>query len=155
VIPLDFHEFLIACVGASASFVGLLFVGLSVVMARAGHEPGLSSNERLQAQSAYAALINIFFVAMVGLMPNANVGSVSLVLAGLGLVSSWRMLRLGALVSLGATMLVYVGEAALGISALAHPHQTVNVSALQAVILFLFGIGLFRAWELTGVRQER
>ena len=31
VIAADLHEFLVACVGASASFIGPLFVGLSVV----------------------------------------------------------------------------------------------------------------------------
>src|SRR5271155_300351 len=88
-----FNDFLIACVGASASFIGLLFVALSLVLAR-DDDAGVGSLEftdRRLAESAFTALANIFFVSLVALMPNTNIGDAAIVMALIGLRNSWGL----------------------------------------------------------------
>lgn len=153
-IPAGLHEFLVAAVGASASFIGLLFVALTVVFARNDGRAQFTANDRLQAQSAYAALVNIFFVTMIGLVPDANIGPAALVLAALGLISCWRLRAHSARVPLALSIIVYAGEAVFAAYTFAHYGQPVNTSDLQTIVLVLFGLGLYRAWELTGIRRK-
>lgn len=140
--------------GASASFIGLLFVGLTVVFARNDNGRQLTDYDRLQAQSAYAALVNIFFVTMTGLVPGANIGPACLVLALFGLANSWRMRGRGAWVPLVLSGLIYLYEAAFAVLTLINHGQPIDSGSFQTIMLVLFGLGLFRAWEMTGIRRK-
>jgi hypothetical protein len=153
-VPADLHEFMIACLGAAASFIGLLFVGLSVVLQKPGDQK-IANTDRLLAESSYAGLINIFFVALVGILPNGSIGTVSLVMGILGLLSCWRLRGLSHIGPLIISGLVYLLEIGFGLNLMLHSKQFVSVSIFQTIIIALFAISLIRAWGLTGIHSKK
>jgi ABC-type Fe3+-siderophore transport system permease subunit len=145
---------MVACLGASASFIGLLFVGLSVVLQKTTDNK-LADSERILAESSYASLINIFFVTLVGTLPSPSIGYVSTILALVGLLSCWRLMRYSHVVPLIISSMLYVVELAFGLWLITHPSRYLNVSLFATIIMALFGISLVRAWGLTGIRENR
>jgi hypothetical protein len=86
-IPEGLREFFIASTGASATLLGLLFIAIAV-------EPksivgDLSPVEsRSRASSAYTALINIFFISLLGTIRTSALGYLSVILAAVGLANT-------------------------------------------------------------------
>lgn len=153
-VPIDLREFMVACLGASASFIGLLFVGLSVVLQKIGDQK-LADTDRILAESSYASLINIFFVSLIGVLPNGGIAYVSLTMAIIGLISCWRLKRYSHVISLVISSIIYLIELVFAFDLVTHPHQTLNVSWFQFIIIALFAISLVRAWGLTGIRETK
>jgi hypothetical protein len=157
-VPAQFKDFLVATIGASSAFIGLLFVGLTLVLQRREEDRSRYSRDRLLAESSYAGLVNIFFVSMIALVPRTNVGPVLIVMALLGLVNVVRMLRLpgrpAGRLFLVLSSAVFLWEAAYGVHLLRRPHAVASTSFLTTLILTLFGFSLARAWELTGIRRS-
>lgn len=166
-----FHDFLIACIGASASFIGLLFVALSLVLAR-DDDAGVGSLEftdRRLAESAFTALANVFFVCLVALMPGTNIGWVALVMALVGLRTAWRLyvqartLKKSAqgryhrrdIFWIGASTIVYLLEGIYAILLILHPSSVSDLNAIASIIIALFATALLRSWQLTGIRTEK
>ncbi len=152
-IPADLKDFFIACLGASASFIGLLFVGLSVVLQKIGDNK-LADTDRILAESSYASLINVFFISLIGILPHASIGYVSLVMSILGLLSCWRLRRYSHIISLVISSIIYVIELGFALEILTHPHRYINIGVFQTIVIALFAISLVRAWGLTGIRQD-
>jgi hypothetical protein len=153
-VPADLRDFFIGSLGASASFIGLLFVGLSVVLQKLGNDK-LADTDRILAESSFLSLINIFFVSLVAILPNASIGDVSLVMSILGILSCWRLRNYSHIVSIIISAIVYVIELIFAIVILKHPNQNLNMPLLETVMITLFSISLFRAWGLTGIRGEQ
>jgi hypothetical protein len=84
-VPESLHDFLIATVTASASFTGLLFVAISFVMNDEKDSAADIQNKRVLAESSYAALLSIFFISLVALIPGTDIGWVVFVMAWIGL----------------------------------------------------------------------
>ena len=171
-MPLDpFKDFLIACVGASASFIGLLFVALSLVLARQGTDVELEFTDRRLAESAFTALVNVFFVSLVALIPgNDGIGWAALVVAVIGLRSSWRLfMRLKEVIKkdpnpldrrresywIAVSLVVYVIQGLYAVRIIMNPMNVSNLNDMMSILLVLFGAGLLRSWELTGIRQKK
>ncbi len=165
-----FNDFLIACVGASASFIGLLFVALSLVLAR-DDDAGVGSLEftdRRLAESAFTALANIFFVSLVALMPNTNIGDAAVVMALIGLRNSWGLFSRAREIhkTQGASYLkwdmlwiivsafVYVFEGVYAILLIIHPNSMTDLDVMTSIIITLFAAALVRSWQLTGIRSS-
>ena len=156
-----FQDFLIACVGASASFIGLLFVALSLVLAR-DDDAGVGALEftdRRLAESAFTALANVFFVSLVALMPDTNIGWVALVMALVGLRSSWRLYARAKKARkeafwISASSLVYLVEGIYAAAILLQPMSVTDLNVITSMLIVLFGGGLIRSWELTGIRAS-
>jgi len=165
-----FYDFLIACVGASASFIGLLFVALSLVLAR-DDDAGVGSLEftdRRLAESAFTALANVFFVSLVALMPTTNIGWVALVMALVGLRTAWRLfVQARALKKsergrylkqdifwIAASTLVYLFEGVYAVLLIVHPNSLSDLDVMTSIIIALFATALVRSWQLTGIRTE-
>jgi hypothetical protein len=153
-IPADLHDFLVGCLGASASFIGLLFVGLSVVIDKSQATQKLADTDRLLAESSYAGLINIFFVTLLALLPATSIGYVSFIMAILGLLSCWRLRKLSNATPLISSAIVYVIELGFGFYIITHTHNVINIGVFEAIICALFAISLLRAWGLTGIRNN-
>lgn len=165
-----FNDFLIACVGASASFIGLLFVALSLVLARDDNAGvgALEFTDRRLAESAFAGLANVFFVSLVALMPSTNIGWVAVVMALIGLRSAWILFvqarkipknQKGAhpkrdIFWIGISTLVYMLEGIYAILLLIHPTSVSDLNAMTSIIIALFATALVRSWQLTGIRSE-
>lgn len=166
-----FQNFFIVCVGASASFIGLLFVALSLVLAR-DDDAGVGSLEftdRRLAESTFTALANIFFVCLVALMPNTNIGWVVIVMALIGLRSAWRLLAQARAIKkseqgryhqqdifwIGASTIVYLFEGVYAVLLLIHPNSTTDLNVMTSIIIALFATALVRSWQLTGIRTDK
>jgi hypothetical protein len=91
----DLHEFFVASVGSAAAFIGLLFVAITL---DPEHTVGPSAERERYARaiSAFSALVNVFFVSLGGLIPEAGPRVIAIVAAASliqTLVASVRMAR--------------------------------------------------------------
>ena len=166
-IPEGLREFFIASTGASATLLGLLFIAIAV-------EPksivgDLSPVEsRSRASSAYTALINIFFISLLGtIRGSSGLGFLSVILAAVGLantlgigVNLWResprrrsVLSSAVGLLLGSTV-VYALELWYGWQIARDPGNTAQIYTLAYVLVALYAVALGRAWELLGAREQ-
>ena len=166
----QYENFFLASSGASAAFLGLLFVALSVVNT---DDADSRTRERrnVLAGSAFLALVDAFIVSIVSLTGGAVIfGISSLGMAMIGLLSFSRLMprakRAGnfsrgfptrklnivlAAISGGG----YSVQFGLSVVLLADVHSSALQRALVLVIVGLYGSALARAWEVTGMRGRR
>ncbi len=72
-----FINFLLGSTGASAALIGLLFVAIQITPAHTvGHTAPIE--RRATTESAFVALANTFFISLGGLVPDVNIGKVTL-----------------------------------------------------------------------------
>ena len=164
-----YESFFIASAGASAAILGLLVVAVSVVNA---DDADSTTRERrtVLAGSAFIALVDIFFVSIVALTGGSVVfGLSSLAMATVGLLSTRQMIprakRAGnfsrgfhtrkqniafASISAGG----YSVQLGLAIGLLANTQSAALQRALVLVIVALYGSGLWRTWEVTGITRR-
>ena len=83
-VPEAFHDYFVASTGAGAALVGLLFVAVSIAPERTVMS-GAPVERQAVATSAYTALLNAFFLSLVALLPQTNLGWAALVLSLIGL----------------------------------------------------------------------
>jgi hypothetical protein len=163
-------NFFIASSGASAAFIGLLFVGMSIVNTDEA-DPRTRERRTVLAGSAFLALVDTFFVSIIGLTGGAvALGVASLAMAVIGLLATSRLMprakRAGnfsrgfptrnlnivfASVSVGG----YSIQLGLAVGLLADERSSALQRALVLVIVGLYGSALGRAWEVTGIRMRR
>jgi len=160
-----YKDFLIVCVEASASFIGLLFVALTVVIARMNPGAKLEFNDRRLAEGAFTALANIFFISLTGLLPDLNIGYIALVGVLFGIRSVLRQYvefrrthaasqaDIRNFLWIGTSALVYLFQAVIAFRIILEPANQSNIDVLMGILVGLFVIGLRRSWELTGVRS--
>lgn len=159
-IPLDLKDFMIAAVTASASFIGLLFVAISFAIDEKRFSTAELKSRRVLAESSNAALLSVFFISLVALVPGVNIGYVMLIMAwaGFGNVGHFlvveRKLHRYNIAILNFSGLVYVVQGIYAITILLHMHSYTSKYGLMTLFIFLFTIALSRAWELTGVRNN-
>jgi hypothetical protein len=168
-VPPEFANFFLGSTGASATLIGLLFIAVSIEPERV-FGSGASAEQQATAAGAFTALANVFFISLGALIPNTNLGGFVLVMGaiglsntltvGWGLVRELRQRRLGGRRAANATMLVLVGFVIYGLelwhgwSLLHAPSETGYVWVVALLLLFVFGFGLVRAWELLGARRR-
>lgn len=150
----EFHELFGASVGAAAALVGLLFVAVSISPERTFGE-GADTARRSQAELAFTALGNVFFVSLAALLPRSSLAAIAVcaVLAMIQIVRtglaarraqgarySWREFGF---ISLG----IYVLELwiALRLMRGADAHD-----GLVWVVFGLYGYALGASWGLLG-----
>jgi hypothetical protein len=159
-----FRDFLIACVGASASFIGLLFVALSVVLTRTD-EGKLEFSDRRLAESSFTALANVFFISLTALIPGVNIGWVALVVAFFGFRNVWRLFarlreekdkgdRRSDIFWIITSSLVYVAEAWCAVDIILKNTDVFGLNFMMGILIGLFGTALVRTWELIGIRRN-
>jgi hypothetical protein len=168
-MPLDpFKDFLIACVGASASFIGLLFVALSVVLARGDAGAELQFNDRRLAESSFTALANIFFVSLAALIAGTNIGYTALIASLFGLRNVWRLVarlretrktRTASDIKkdifwIAGSVVIYAVQGIYAIRIIGKPADVSNLYAMAGILIGLFGVALVRTWKLTGIRAK-
>ncbi|HEX4103880.1 MAG TPA: hypothetical protein VHZ04_00135 [Candidatus Paceibacterota bacterium] len=157
--PASFNSFLLACVEASASLIGLLFVALSLVLGRAGGDE-LEFRERRLAETAFTALANAFFLSLDALLPSANIGWIAIIFALIGIRSSYRTFSkrddsVGTNMTwFIASILIYLIQVVYAVLILQNPSDVSNFYGITTVILILFGVGLLRTWGLLGLHKK-
>jgi hypothetical protein len=85
----EYHDFFGASVGAAAALIGLLFVAVSIAPERTFGESA-DRLRRADAERAFAALGNIFFVSLAAVLPHSSLQSIA-VIAALTLIQVARL----------------------------------------------------------------
>lgn len=159
-----YRGFFGASAGASAAFIGLLFVALSFIDSEKMSEK-VKNWRRIMANSSFAQLVNVFFVSIAALLPDPrNFALIGCLMAGLGLVVSIRLLpqtvnqeRTGrstpTILGLVATS-VYVLELITAAGLLHSPNNQKMLDYFIVAIIFLYAGALARAWEITGIKSR-
>jgi hypothetical protein len=165
-VPEGLREFFTASTGASATLLGLLFIAIAVEpKSIVGEQSPVESRSR--ASSAYTALLNVFFISLLGTIRTSGLGHVSLILAAVGLANTlgigvklWResprrrrVLSSGVGLLLGSTV-VYTLELWYAWQIVRDPGNTAQIYTLAYLLVALYAVALGRAWEVLGARQQ-
>jgi hypothetical protein len=86
----ELHDFFAASVGSAAALIGLLFVAISLAPEKVF---GLEAHphRRANAERTFTALVNVFFVSLVALLPHSQNVAIGIV----AVVSMAQTLRVG------------------------------------------------------------
>lgn len=159
-------QFYATAAGAGATLIGFLAVANSIIENKSNSK-STSLQESILAESAYIAFGNVFLLSFVGLEPFINIGYGAVILAIIGLISTWRVAKSGlfrlkklnrarARISqtvLLVSMITYLVEFGVGLLAVLHIDKHEVLVVLLYTIVALMAVGLTRAWELLGIRK--
>jgi hypothetical protein len=126
------------------------------------------------ASGAFTALANAFFISSGALIPHLNVGYVTLIMGGIGLLDSLRLggefligywreslaarlrwpVALRALAFVAVSLILYGYEVILAVLLVMQPGAVAFVYTLSVILLGIYGLGLVRAWELLGAPRS-
>ena len=164
-VPDKYVVFLQASTGASAALLGLLFVAIQLAPARTIGDTA-PVGRRSTAESTFTALVNVFFISLVGLTPDTNIGRITVIMALIGLIGTVRLGgdylrtrltrqdRLSAATLLLASVLVYALELLYAVQLLRTPSAVDSLDNLVDVLIAAYGLGLVRAWSLVGGQSK-
>jgi hypothetical protein len=163
VVPDTFHDFFVGSAGVAGALIGLLFVSLSVSPEKLSG--ALATTEyQIRAGAAFSALVNTLVLALVGLLPGANLSVVSSVLAAAGLASTaglivvlWRehTTKIGHADRrmLGILVLLYALQFANGWQMGNAPKGDSGFDRLGGLAILFFVFSITRSWQLVGARH--
>ena len=159
-----YSNFFLASAGASAAFIGLLFVSLTIVDT-GEHDQRARTNRDALAGSAFAQLLNAFFVSMAGLADEVRIfAGVSAAMAVFGLWTTSRLLpgviragnwartspvRTTNIVFPIASIVVYALQLAFSLGVLFSPDNSALLRLSVVVLLGLYAGAVARAWKIT------
>ncbi len=161
-VPVTFHDFFSGCATIAGALIGLLFVALSVSPEYLRGE-NARTDHQVRAGAAFSALVNTMVLALFALMPTTDLGTVGIILSGIGLGTTvaliFALAREDRRIGRGDLFMFLVLLVLYGLqlaNALRLEHTPHNVSLVVnqcelAVVFFLFGIA--RSWQLVGARE--
>jgi hypothetical protein len=173
--PDGFAEFFLASAGAGGTFVGLLFVAISIGPQRTFGDTDTDGAPRQQlAEATFLTLVQGFVISSIALIPGVNVGWFALVLgvAG-GLLAAhlaWILSqfhrhrprhpapRRDLLRAVGPSLVATaVGaiEAMVGLRLVLRPTEAAAWRGLALVVVGLYALGIVRVWVLLGDPRYR
>jgi hypothetical protein len=150
----ELHDFFVASVGAAAALIGLLFVAISIAPERIFGEAAESAR-RANAERAFTALGNVFFVSLGALLPHV----------GITVVTAFALVAIASIARMAVTLLrsggnwrhagiislaVYVLELWITRRIAADPALAYNLSFV-VLGLYLYALGI--AWGLLGAKD--
>ena len=160
----QYANFFIASTGASAAFIGLLFVSLTIADTGESDERARTNRDAL-AGSAFAQLLNAFFVSIGGLAGEVRVfAGLAAGMAILGLWVTSRLvpgvvrsgnwsrnspLRTSNIVMPITSILVYVLQLVFATGVFLFPDNSALLRLSVLVILGLYAGAAARAWKIT------
>ena len=159
-----YRGFFAASAGASAAFIGLLFVAISLIDGEKTNQKDAAWRQ-IVANSSFTQLINVFFVSLAGLLPSPYaVALTGCIMAVIGLIVSISLLS-PTMDSdrTGRTTPTVLGIAAFGVYALElitafgllhNPNSQTLLDFFILSILLLYAGGLARAWGITGIKNH-
>ena len=162
-VPVSYHDFFGGCATVAGALIGLLFVAISVSPEKLAGERA-SVDHQVRAGAAFSALVNTLVIALVALLPTANLGEAAIIVAAAGLGSTVGLIillyrehteriRFDQIVLLAALLVLYGLQLANGIQLNGSPRNLGDVSnqGVLSIVFFLFAIA--RAWQLVGARD--
>jgi hypothetical protein len=154
----EYHDFYVASVGAAAALIGLLFVAVSIAPEKTFGESA-DRKRRGDAERAFTALVNIFFVSLAALLPHSSLGAIA-VMAALGLLQAAR-LAFDAFRTRGERIpwtelgLLSVGIYALELWLAIRMLRGSDTEGLVWVVFGLYSYALSTSWGLLGSRDRK
>ena len=162
----QYSRFFSAATTASAAFIGLLFVAVSVVN-RDDTQHATRERRTVLAGSAFLALIDIFFVSLISSLGGPTVlATTSLVMAVVGLLGTSSLMPRAAragnfapgfpkrtlnLAFATVAVTLYSVQLALAVALLVNDDSAGLIRALAFVVFGLFVSALARGWEVAGI----
>jgi hypothetical protein len=152
VVPDTYDGYFTASTAAAGALIGLLFVAI-VLRPDTVFGPNAPIAGRMLAGSAFTGLVNAFFVSLIALIPQVNLGVAGLVLSGFSIFATIRTHRsAGGLHAnwalLTFSMLAYTAQAVDGVLLLVKPHESGPVTSMCYVIVAAYAVSIARAWAL-------
>lgn len=160
----DYSNYFVASTGASAALIGLLFVSLTIADAATSDERARTNRDAL-AGSAFAQLLDAFFVSLAGLAGEARVfAGIAAGMAVFGLFVTSQLLpeviragnwarsspvRTGNILMPVTSILVYALQLAFAIGVLLAPNNSALLRLSVLVMLGLYAGAIARAWKIT------
>ena len=160
----QYSNFFLASAGASAAFIGLLFVSLTIADAGTNDQRARTNRDAL-AGSAFAQLLDAFFVSIGGLADEVRIyaglgagmaifglWTTSRLLPGVIRAGNWARnspVRTSNIALPVTSIVVYVLQLAVAIGVLFFPDNSALLRLSVLVILGLYGGAVARAWKIT------
>lgn len=163
-VPSDFANFFIVTAGAGGALIGLLFVAISLAPERTVRISA-PIDARAMSSSAFTALVNGFFISLGAVIPHWNIGGIVLVMSIVAIVNSlslmWTLLRpwpswqqaLRRILLMVVGLFIYGDELLGALQILSSSNLRPYIFTLSILIISIYGLALFRAWELLGVQR--
>jgi hypothetical protein len=153
----ELHDFFVASVGAAAALVGLLFVAVSIAPEKIFGTTA-AAVRRADAERAFTALSNVFFVSLAALTPHGPLSAIA-VIAALAMAQivltalrlrrrfpghfTWRNVGL-------ISFAIYAFEF---VSALRGVADESRADAIVYIVFGLYAYALGTAWGLLGAKD--
>jgi hypothetical protein len=158
VVPGGIVGYFAATAAAAGALIGLLFVAVSLHPDLIFGDQAAPRARRL-AESSFTGLVNTFFLSLVALIPQTNLGYPAAILAALSfyttLTRHLRTEKTSQLTVLLSTFVIYLVEFGLGIAAIILPSNVNLVYLLGYVVIAALSVALSRAWALLAGRDMR
>jgi hypothetical protein len=158
VVPGGIVGYFAATDAAAGALIGLLFVAISLHPDLIFGDHAAPRTRRL-AESSFTGLVNTFFLSLVALIPQTNLGYPAAILAALSfyttLTRHLRTEKTSQLTVLLSTFAIYLLEFGLGIAAIIVPSNVNLVYLLGYVVIAALSVALSRAWALLAGRDMR
>lgn len=159
-VPTSYYDFFAACATVAGALIGLLFVAVSISPDKMSGAHA-STEHQVRAGAAFSALINALIVALIALLPGANLGVATISVAAIGLSSTVALaivfyrnrqgkIRPGQLLLLVIPHFLYALEFANGIALQGPGRHLSDLSNQGGLMVGFFVFAIARAWELVG-----
>lgn len=155
-VPSTYDAYFGAVATAAAALIGLLFVAISIRDETIFGSQARPGGEAL-AITAFTGLVNSLAIALLALVPGANVGIAAVVLATISIITIIRLNnRLHAArnpLVLVITLAAYGAQLGYGIVLILHPRETADLPDLAYILFVTLLVSLQRAWSLVRGRH--
>jgi len=163
-VPTDFTLFFSVMAGVGATLFGLIFLVITI-KPEVTRVESTSVMRQAQVASSYSALLNPLVISLFALVPHATIGTVTLCMSLIGLVStivmgvslfqdalSWAN-KLKSVLFLLGSLVIFSFEIDYSIRLIVTPGDLSTLSALTTLLVLIYLYGIARAWDLVGARQ--
>jgi hypothetical protein len=155
VVPGGIVGYFAATAAAAGALIGLLFVAVTLRPESIFGDKAEATPRRL-AESSFTGLVNTFFLSLVALIPQTDIGYPAAILAALCFyITLTRQLRTqgtSQFTVLLSTFAIYLLQFGLGIAAIIVPSNVNLVYLLAYVVIAALSVALSRAWALLAWR---
>jgi len=162
-VPASFHDFFSGCASVAGALIGLLFVALSVSQERLTGDDA-STEHQVRAAAAFSALVNTLVIALVALLPLANLHDAAIVLAAAGLATTCGLIVVlwwehqqrvsrGDVRLLAILLILYGLQLANAVQLNGGSRDVSGISRQGGLSILFFVFGIARSWQLVGARN--